>query len=137
HLHRLTKLAQILHKVVSKRIVVVDNEQHDHFLHGATTARLIFTGFSGFSPSTGAWLIASTTSIPFVTVPNAANLLSRCGPGATRIKKCVEALFGSSVRAIETMPRTCLTSPGSSGSLRLMRFASSAFHFSLVERFPP
>src|SRR5690348_6778565 len=58
-----------------------------HFLHGLTTARLIFTGFSGFSPSAGAWLIASATSIPFVTVPNAENLASRCEPRPTRMKK--------------------------------------------------
>src|SRR6185503_7319337 len=108
-----------------------------YFLHGITTARLILTGFSGFSPSTGAWLIASATSMPFVTVPNAENLLSRCGPGPTRMKKCVVPLFGSSVRAIDTMPRTCFTRPGSSGSLRLIRFASSALHFSLVDKLPP
>src|SRR6185369_4150460 len=136
HFNRRAQLTEILDQVVSERIVVVDYQQH-YFLHGLTTARLIFTGFSGLSPSTGAWLISSTISIPFVTVPNAANLLSRCGAGATSMKKCVVALFGSSVRAIETMPRTCLTRPGSSGSLCDMRFASTSPHFSLVCRLPP
>ena len=48
-----------------------------HFLHGVTSARLMRTGLAGFSPSAGALLMASATSMPFVTLPNAENFPSK------------------------------------------------------------
>ncbi len=95
------------------------------------------TGLDGFSPSVGAWLMLSTTSMPLVTRPNAENLPSRFGPSATSMKKLVVALFGSLGRAIDTIPRTCLMRLGSSGSLCVILFANSIPHFSLVDRLPP
>ena len=41
------------------------------------------------------------------------------------MKKCVVALFGSSVRAIETIPRSCFRLPGSSGTCFDIRSANS------------
>src|ERR1051326_5549579 len=154
----LPQLAEILREVVRKRVVVVDDQKHRaksegqtagtltslchcrkavYFSQGETLACLIRTGTTGFSSSLSARLIASATSIPRSTRPNAANFPSRWRPSPTKIKKCVVALLGSSPRAIETIPRTCLTSFGSSGSARCIRVASSAPQCSLVERFPP
>lgn len=59
--------------------------------HAWAIAFLTFTGFSGFSSTTGVLLIASTTSIPFVTRPKAANFPSRDGASLTRMKKSVVA----------------------------------------------
>jgi hypothetical protein len=56
-------------------------------------------------------------------------LPSRCGPGPTRIKKCVDAPLGSSLRAIETTPRTWLTSFGLIFDGPLHPAESSALHF--------
>src|SRR5688572_31164709 len=74
--------------------------------HAATVAFRILTGLTGFSSVTGALLITSTTSIPLITRPKAANLPSSGGDGLTRMKKCVLAVFGSSDLAIETTPRS-------------------------------
>src|SRR3954447_21100237 len=56
----------------------------------------------------GALTIVSTTSIPFVTCPNALYWLSSDGASATMMKNCDDALFGELERAIERMPRLCL-----------------------------
>ena len=67
----------------------------------------------------------------------AANMPSNEVAVLSKIKKWVEALLGVPGRAIETIPRSCFTGLGSSGTLRLARSASLASHFSLVERLPP
>src|SRR5580765_3203938 len=69
--------------------------------------------------------MASTTSIPFVTRPNAANLPSRYEAAVTRIKKFVVAVFASSPRAIETTPRSWSILFGSSGIVRWARHPRS------------
>ena len=61
----------------------------------------------GDSPSSGSCSIAFTTSIPFTTFANAVYLWSSDGAGAVQMKNDVDALAGSSRRAIETVPATC------------------------------
>ena len=54
--------------------------------------------------------MALTTSLPPTTLPNAVYLPSSDGAGPVQMKNDVEALAGSSARAIETMPATCAMS---------------------------
>ncbi len=105
--------------------------------HGNSETLVRRTGFCGCSLSTGILEMASTTSMPAVTRPNAANFPSRCPPIPTKIKKLELALFGSSPRAIEIIPRTCLILFGSSGMLRFIRFEIASAYFGRVLELPP
>src|SRR4051812_43792709 len=74
------------------------------------TTLLIVTGSVGrFCAPVGALTILSATSIPFVTRPKTLYCPSSDGVSATMMKNCDEALSGEFERAIETMPRVCLT----------------------------
>src|SRR5262249_21753576 len=64
----------------------------------------------GDSPSSASFSNASSTSIPSTTCPNAEYCPSRFVAGPSITKKLVVAESGSSVRAIERIPRTCFTS---------------------------
>jgi len=68
--------------------------------------------------------MAVTTPIPSTTRANAVYLLSKEGAGAVQMKKDVEALAGSSSRAIDTVPATCTVSLNSG-----RRVVTSAFCF--------
>ena len=70
---------------------------------------LLFARF-GVSPVRGAFSIASTAAIPSTTRPNAVYCPSSAVEGPVHMKNEVVALSGSSPRAIETMPFTCLVS---------------------------
>ena len=51
--------------------------------------------------------ILSTTSIPSITLPNAAYSPSRCGAALCMIKNWDPAEFGIMERAIESTPASC------------------------------
>ena len=54
--------------------------------------------------------IASTTSMPSVTLPNAAYCPSRCLASSCMMKNWLPAEFGELERAMESTPRLCLRS---------------------------
>jgi hypothetical protein len=64
-------------------------------------ARTILVGWDGGSPTA----IPSTAAIPSITRPKALYLWSSLKVGASIMKNWLLALFGSSVRAIDTTPR--------------------------------
>src|SRR4249919_1495036 len=77
-------------------------------------ARTILVGWGGGSPMA----IPSTAAMPSITRPNALYLWSSLKVGASMMKNWLLAVFGCSVRAIETTPRICgrsLNSAGRSG----------------------
>ena len=59
------------------------------------------------------FLILSTNSIPFTTLPKAEYCLSKCGAESKHIKNWLFALSGFAERAADTIPLVCAISVNS------------------------
>lgn len=78
---------------------------------------MISTRSTGVSPSTGTLSIASTTSRPETTRPKTVYLPSSDAAAPRQMKNDVDALAGSSPRAIDTIPLACGVSLNSGASV--------------------